>query len=187
MPFNFGDVGTLTVQASRMLAIFGAAVVLWVTEAIPLAATSIGAIWSSCSPDFGINGVMDRFGQIQPRVLFSADTIPGLDTPGPDEQVLVEDITKDVQSERQTTPQAVEEAAAEARWEMVFVNQNVPDYEQLTADLQGSEQLAPDADADLTRELHLLPPHAAEVPRARPPRAPLGDEWSADRVLALPP
>ncbi len=38
-----------------------------------LAATSIGAIWSSCSPDFGINGVMDRFGQIQPKVLFAAD------------------------------------------------------------------------------------------------------------------
>ena len=35
-----------------------------------LAATSLGAVWSSCSPDFGINGVMDRFGQIQPKVLF---------------------------------------------------------------------------------------------------------------------
>jgi acetoacetyl-CoA synthetase len=38
-----------------------------------LAATSIGAIWSSCSPDFGVSGVLDRFGQIQPRVLFCAD------------------------------------------------------------------------------------------------------------------
>jgi acetoacetyl-CoA synthetase len=38
-----------------------------------LAATSIGAIWSSCSPDFGINGVVDRFGQIEPKVLFCAD------------------------------------------------------------------------------------------------------------------
>lgn len=38
-----------------------------------LAVTSIGAIWSSCSPDFGINGVVDRFGQIEPRVLFAAD------------------------------------------------------------------------------------------------------------------
>ncbi|HKJ16133.1 MAG TPA: acetoacetate--CoA ligase [Xanthomonadales bacterium] len=35
-----------------------------------LAATSLGATWSSCSPDFGINGVVDRLGQIQPRVLF---------------------------------------------------------------------------------------------------------------------
>lgn len=38
-----------------------------------LAATSIGAIWSSCSPDFGIKGVLDRFGQIEPKVLFSAN------------------------------------------------------------------------------------------------------------------
>ena len=38
-----------------------------------LAATSIGAIWSSCSPEFGANGVLDRFGQIQPKVLFCAD------------------------------------------------------------------------------------------------------------------
>jgi len=38
-----------------------------------LAATSLGAIWSSCSPDFGIKGVLDRFGQIKPKVLFTAD------------------------------------------------------------------------------------------------------------------
>ena len=38
-----------------------------------LAAASIGAIWSSCSPDFGVRGVLDRFGQIEPKVLFSAD------------------------------------------------------------------------------------------------------------------
>jgi acetoacetyl-CoA synthetase len=38
-----------------------------------LAATSLGAIWSSCSPDFGVKGVLDRFGQIEPRVLFTAD------------------------------------------------------------------------------------------------------------------
>lgn len=38
-----------------------------------LAATSLGAAWSSCSPDFGIKGVLDRFGQVQPKVLFTAD------------------------------------------------------------------------------------------------------------------
>lgn len=38
-----------------------------------LAAASLGAIWSSCSPDFGVQGVLDRFGQIEPRVLFSCD------------------------------------------------------------------------------------------------------------------
>jgi acetoacetyl-CoA synthetase len=38
-----------------------------------LAATSLGAVWSSCSPDFGVQGVLDRFGQIEPKVLFAAD------------------------------------------------------------------------------------------------------------------
>jgi acetoacetyl-CoA synthetase len=38
-----------------------------------LAAASLGAVWSSCSPDFGANGVYDRFGQIRPRVLVCAD------------------------------------------------------------------------------------------------------------------
>ena len=38
-----------------------------------LAAASVGAIWSSCSPDFGVHGVLDRFGQIAPKVLFTAD------------------------------------------------------------------------------------------------------------------
>ncbi|EDZ67412.1 acetoacetyl-CoA synthase [Nitrosococcus oceani AFC27] len=38
-----------------------------------LATTSLGAIWSSCSPDFGIQGVLDRFGQIGPKVLLAAD------------------------------------------------------------------------------------------------------------------
>ena len=52
-----------------------------------LATTSLGAIWSSCSPDFGIHGVLDRFGQIAPKVLVTADgyfyagkTLDSLDT-----------------------------------------------------------------------------------------------------------
>jgi acetoacetyl-CoA synthetase len=38
-----------------------------------LAASHLGAIWSSCSPDFGVQGVVDRFGQIEPRVLVAVD------------------------------------------------------------------------------------------------------------------
>jgi acetoacetyl-CoA synthetase len=38
-----------------------------------LATASLGATWSSCSPDFGVHGVLDRFGQIAPKVLFTAD------------------------------------------------------------------------------------------------------------------
>lgn len=38
-----------------------------------LAATSLGAVWTSCSPDFGIQGVIDRFGQVKPKVLFAVE------------------------------------------------------------------------------------------------------------------
>ncbi len=38
-----------------------------------LATASLGAVWSSCSPDFGTQGVLDRFGQIKPKLLFAAD------------------------------------------------------------------------------------------------------------------
>jgi acetoacetyl-CoA synthetase len=41
--------------------------------AMMLATVSIGAIWSSCSPDFGPRGVFDRFGQITPKILISCD------------------------------------------------------------------------------------------------------------------
>jgi acetoacetyl-CoA synthetase len=57
-----------------------------------LAATSLGAIWSSCSPDFGQRGVLDRFGQIAPKVLITADGYfyagKTLDSLGPISQVL---------------------------------------------------------------------------------------------------
>jgi acetoacetyl-CoA synthetase len=38
-----------------------------------LATAAVGAVWSSCSPDFGVQGVLDRFGQIEPRILLTAD------------------------------------------------------------------------------------------------------------------
>src|SRR3954464_12934132 len=41
--------------------------------AATLATASLGAVWSSCSPDFGVQGILDRFGQIEPKVLFCAD------------------------------------------------------------------------------------------------------------------
>lgn len=43
------------------------------TIACMLAATSLGAIWSSCSPDFGPQGVLDRFGQIEPKLFITCD------------------------------------------------------------------------------------------------------------------
>jgi acetoacetyl-CoA synthetase len=38
-----------------------------------LATTALGGVWTSCSPDFGINGVVDRFGQVEPKLLFTVD------------------------------------------------------------------------------------------------------------------
>ena len=38
-----------------------------------LATASIGAVWSSCSPDFGVRGVLDRFGQIEPKIFIASD------------------------------------------------------------------------------------------------------------------
>ena len=38
-----------------------------------MAVASLGAVWTSCSPDFGVQGVLDRFGQVEPRLLFCAD------------------------------------------------------------------------------------------------------------------
>lgn len=43
------------------------------TIAAMLAVTSLGAIWSSCSPDFGVKGVLDRFGQINPKIFITCD------------------------------------------------------------------------------------------------------------------
>jgi acetoacetyl-CoA synthetase len=43
------------------------------STAAMLATASLGAVWSSCSPDFGPQGVLDRFGQIEPKVLFCSD------------------------------------------------------------------------------------------------------------------
>ncbi len=43
------------------------------TVAAMLATASLGAVWSSCSPDFGVSGVLDRFGQIEPKLIFCSD------------------------------------------------------------------------------------------------------------------
>jgi acetoacetyl-CoA synthetase len=71
-------VGTLALALDAAGVVPGDRVAGWlpnIPEAViaMLAATSLGAIWSSCSPDFGAQGVMDRFGQIEPKILFAAD------------------------------------------------------------------------------------------------------------------
>ena len=69
-------------QASRALAAAGVAAGDRVAGMLPnmpesivgvLGSAAIGAVWSSCSPDFGVQGVLDRFGQIEPKVLVACD------------------------------------------------------------------------------------------------------------------
>lgn len=55
-----------------------------------LAAASLGAVWSSCSPDFGVAGVLDRFGQIAPKVLVVADGYSYAGKPCPTMEVVGE-------------------------------------------------------------------------------------------------
>jgi acetoacetyl-CoA synthetase len=79
---SYQELRLLVIKAARALSAAGvtkgdrvAGMVANVPEAIiaALGAAAIGAIWSSCSPDFGVQGVLDRFGQIEPKVLIAVD------------------------------------------------------------------------------------------------------------------
>ena len=81
-----------------------------------------------------------RYEELEQRVLFSADVVPGLDTAAVEEQVIVQDVDSDVQKEREAAAEAEEQTAAETRFELVLVNENVSDYEQLIDDLKSSDK-----------------------------------------------
>jgi acetoacetyl-CoA synthetase len=79
---SYSDLASDVSRAAQALAALGlragdraAAFIPNIPEAgmLALAAASQGIVWSSCSPDFGVDGVLDRFGQIEPKVLFCAD------------------------------------------------------------------------------------------------------------------
>jgi acetoacetyl-CoA synthetase len=79
---SYADLYTEVSRAAQALGALGlragdrvAAFIPNIPEAgmLALAALSQGIVWSSCSPDFGVEGVLDRFGQIEPKVLFCAD------------------------------------------------------------------------------------------------------------------
>jgi acetoacetyl-CoA synthetase len=83
IPCTFGDLSDRVAQVAAALRIDGvvagdrvAGVVSNGAEAVIafLAAASIGAVWSSCSPDFGASGVLQRFSQIEPKVLFVTES-----------------------------------------------------------------------------------------------------------------
>ncbi len=79
---TFDELRAQVFRLSRALKAFGIVAGDRVVATLPnlpetivamLAVTSIGAVWSSCSPDFGVDALLDRFGQIKPRILFAAD------------------------------------------------------------------------------------------------------------------
>ena len=79
---TYGELTAVTSRVAAALRAMGIAKGYRIAAYIPnmpeaivamLGATSFGAIFSSCSPDFGVRGVLDRFGQIEPRVLVTVD------------------------------------------------------------------------------------------------------------------
>ena len=102
-----------------------------------LASASIGAIWSSCSPDFGAASVVDRFAQIEPKVLFAVDgyRYGGKDF---DRRDVVAQLREAMPSLRQTVV-------------LPYLNPE-PDLSPLREAMTWDELLAPGADADLSFE-----------------------------------
>jgi acetoacetyl-CoA synthetase len=79
---TLGELRTEVARCARALTASGVGVGDRVAACLPnlpeavvgmLATASVGGVWSSCSPDFGVAGVLDRFGQIAPKVLICAD------------------------------------------------------------------------------------------------------------------
>ncbi|MBN2427225.1 MAG: DUF4347 domain-containing protein, partial [Deltaproteobacteria bacterium] len=92
-----------------------------------------------------------RYEELEQRVLFSADVIPGVDMPAADEQVVIEDVSGGTQAEPEASAETADQAASESRLELVFVNENVPDYDLLISGLEGG-------DANRIIELVILDP-----------------------------
>ncbi|MBI9087385.1 MAG: DUF4347 domain-containing protein, partial [Desulfobacterales bacterium] len=79
-----------------------------------------------------------RYEELEQRVLFSADGVPGLDIDGGHEQVMTEDFAMGVQADPKAPEQTVEQNDETADWELVFIDENVTDYEQLIVDMEES-------------------------------------------------
>ena len=78
-----------------------------------------------------------HYEELEQRLLFSADIVPGLDNLAIHEQVVVENATSDAQIESQAGAEAAQQATSETPKELVFFNGNVAESENLIADLQG--------------------------------------------------
>ncbi len=80
--FSYAELAQATASFRQMLAELGVGpddrVAGWLpnvpeTVIAMLATASLGAVWTSCSPDFGVEGALDRFGQVEPKVLIACD------------------------------------------------------------------------------------------------------------------
>jgi len=80
-----------------------------------------------------------HYEELEQRVLFSADVALAVDAVAVEAQTDAQNESEDTQTEHDVEAEASDQMAAEPRWEMVFVNDNVADYEQLIADLQGND------------------------------------------------
>ncbi|RLB76233.1 MAG: hypothetical protein DRH06_06350, partial [Deltaproteobacteria bacterium] len=76
-----------------------------------------------------------RYEELEQRVLFSADAMPGLDSVASEEQVLVQNVDEEVQTDTTNINDPAVQIE-DVRHELVFVNEDVTDYQQLIDDLQ---------------------------------------------------
>ena len=104
-----------------------------------LASASLGAVWSSCSPDFGISGIHDRLGQIEPKVLL---TVNAYHYNGKEHSCLekIREVLKEIPSISKTvvvpfTDSVMPFEQDEEDWnEFLNREEEIPDYEQLNFD-----------------------------------------------------
>lgn len=76
--FDFGLLEYLNIQQQQIDVCLLYRVVGYLPNCIEtvvamLATTSVGAVWSCCSTDFGVNAILDRFSQIEPKILFASN------------------------------------------------------------------------------------------------------------------
>ncbi|MEM6927053.1 MAG: acetoacetate--CoA ligase [Myxococcota bacterium] len=101
-----------------------------------LAATGLGAIWSSCSPDFGLQGVLDRFGQIAPKVLVTIDgyRYGGKEFARLDQLAAIEEALPSLAAVVQVPLLGEPVSAPRVSWSEALANEGAPHFEPLPPD-----------------------------------------------------
>ncbi|MEO0605212.1 MAG: acetoacetate--CoA ligase, partial [Myxococcota bacterium] len=101
-----------------------------------LAATGLGAVWSSCSPDFGLQGVLDRFGQIEPKVLVTIDgyRYGGKEFSRLDHLATIEQALPSLAAVVQVPLLGEPVPATRVRWSEALATEGAPHFEPLPPD-----------------------------------------------------